>query len=99
MEVIDLRRIDAFQQPFLLFHFVYTILAAYFAAAEPEIKSIFLVFGDLVFTECVNPHLAGAVLPFGNLSVEGKIFPGVVFRLHGEPFYARVRWEAFWYCP
>src|SRR5690606_14665438 len=99
MKVVDLRRVYSFQQPLFWFDLIYPIFTGDLAAAETEVKSIFLFLRDLVLAEGIDPHVTGAVLTFWNPSVERQILPRVVFRLNRESFHTGMWRESFRYCP
>src|SRR5690606_21713401 len=99
VEIIDLWRIDAFQQPILLFDLVDPVFACDLATAQSEIESIFLFFGYVVLTQRVNPHIPRAVLTFWNSSVESQVLSRVIFRLNGKSLHTGMWRQACRYRP
>src|SRR5690606_25309518 len=99
VEIIDLWRIDAFQQPILLFDLVDPVFACDLATAQSEIESIFLFFGYVVLTQRVNPHIPRAVLTFWNSSVESQVLSRVIFRLNSKSLHTRMWRQPFRHSP
>src|SRR5690349_18402806 len=99
MQIIQLRIVHSFKQPFLVLHLVNSILPGDFLAGESEIETILLILGNLIATQCIDPHFTSAILAFWNFAVKLEVLNRMVFRLHRQAFYTRKRWQALGYSP